>query len=91
MIRQISFIAIVVIGLVVFIGTSVTPAAFAFFPQGASTSQSIKQANNCFEADCSNHATNTANPQGTNTVQSISQVNVCAKADCSNSATNTVK
>lgn len=90
MIRQISFIAIVAIGLVVFIGTSIAPAALAFFP-GGNTFQSIKQANNCFEADCSNHATNTANPQGTNTVQSISQVNDCAKADCSNSATNTVK
>jgi hypothetical protein len=90
MIRQIRFIAIVAIGLVVFIGTSLAPAAFAF-PQGANTIQSIKQANYCFEAGCSNQASNTATSQHTNTVQSISQVNVCAKADCSNSATNTVK
>lgn len=89
MIRQISFIAIVAIGLVVFIGTSIAPAALAFFP-GGNTIQSIKQTNNCANADCSNHATNTANPQGT-TVQSISQVNNCKNADCSNSATNTVK
>jgi hypothetical protein len=55
MIGQISFIAIVAIGLVVFIGTSLTPAAFAF-PQGVNTVQSIRQANYCFEAGCSNQA-----------------------------------
>jgi hypothetical protein len=49
MIRQISF-AIVAIGLVIFIGTSIAPAALAFFP-GGNTFQSIKQANNCFDAN----------------------------------------
>jgi hypothetical protein len=91
MIRQISFIATIAIGLVVFIGTSVASAAFAFFPQGASTSQSIKQANFCQEAYCSNHASNTANPQGGSTSQSISQVNACKEAVCTNTASNTVK
>ncbi len=93
MISQISFVAIVAIGLVVFIGTSAAPAAFAFWAgqQGATTSQSIKQANFCFEAYCSNHATNTANTQGANTVQSINQVNACAEAVCKNSASNSVK
>ncbi len=93
MIKQISFIAIVAIGLVLFLGTSVAPAAFAFWPgqQGASTSQSIKQANFCQEAYCSNYATNSANPQGGSTSQSISQVNACKEAVCTNSASNTVK
>ena len=90
MIRQISFIAIVAIGLVVFIGNSIAPAAFAFFP-GGNTFQSIKQANFCSESFCSNQAMNTANPQGTSTSQSIDQLNACSKSVCVNSASNTVK
>jgi hypothetical protein len=95
MIRQISFIAIGAIGLVLFVGTSVAPAAFAFLggqgQQGAGTSQSIKQANFCQEAYCANQAMNTANPQGGSTSQSISQVNACKEAVCTNTASNTVK
>jgi hypothetical protein len=93
MIRQISFIAIGAIGLVLFVGTSVAPAAFAFWPgqQGAGTSQSIKQANFCQEAYCANQAMNTANSQGGSTSQSISQVNACKEAVCTNTASNTVK
>jgi len=90
MIRQISFIAIVAIGLIVFIGTSHAPAALAFF-QGGNTFQSIKQANFCSQSFCSNQASNTANPQGASTVQSINQLNACSKSVCLNSASNTVK
>jgi hypothetical protein len=88
MIRQISFFVVVAIGLVVFIGTSVAPAAFASWGW---SSRYIKQANLCYRADCLNYGSNTANPQGTSTSQSINQLNVCGKSECTNIASNTVK